>query len=373
MATVNNPFIVYGYKGSEYFCDREKETARMLKTLHSERNITLVAPRRMGKTGLICHLFDTIAKEEPDTRCFYIDILPTKNLEQLVMLLSKAILGKLDTFSQTAFRRIQDFFGSWRPTVSFDQLTGLPSVSLDVRPSEGQASLRQVFEYLRQSGKRCYVAIDEFQQILQYAEDGVEALIRSYIQFLPNVYFIFSGSHQHMMEEIFLSSNRPFFQSSVVMSLDCIDKQQYLAFANKFFAVQNRSIDEEVLQHIYDLSDGITWYIQSVLHGIYDHAEQEISLSLVTDVVDEILGEQTAAYQNYCAWLTENQLALLTAIAKEKIVAAPMSQRFTQAHNLPSVSSIKSALNALNDKQLVGHTPQGYVVNDRFFALWLAK
>ena len=51
MATLNNPFVVYGYKGTEYFCDRQKETEKMISTLHNERNITLVAPRRMGKTG----------------------------------------------------------------------------------------------------------------------------------------------------------------------------------------------------------------------------------------------------------------------------------------------------------------------------------
>ena len=53
MATINNPFVMYGYKGAEYFCDREKETEKMMTSLHNERNITLVAPRRMGKTGLI--------------------------------------------------------------------------------------------------------------------------------------------------------------------------------------------------------------------------------------------------------------------------------------------------------------------------------
>ena len=49
MPTQNNPFVVYGYKGVAYFCDREKETEKMISTLHNERN---VAPRRMGKTAL---------------------------------------------------------------------------------------------------------------------------------------------------------------------------------------------------------------------------------------------------------------------------------------------------------------------------------
>jgi len=51
----------------------------------------------------------------------------------------------------------------------------------DLRPSEGRETLKQIFEYLGQSGKRCCIAIDEFQQILNFPESGVEALIRSYI------------------------------------------------------------------------------------------------------------------------------------------------------------------------------------------------
>ena len=80
MATLNNPFVVYGYKGAEYFCDRQKETEKMISTLYNERNITLVAPRRMGKTGLIHHVFHQMEEQYEGVKCFYLDIFATKNL-----------------------------------------------------------------------------------------------------------------------------------------------------------------------------------------------------------------------------------------------------------------------------------------------------
>ncbi len=92
---------------------------------------------------------------------------------------------EIDTISQSALRKVQEFFSSWRPTLTIDELTGIPTFSLDLKPNEGRESLKRSLEYMKQSGKRCYVAIDEFQQIMNYPEDGVEALIRSYIQFLP--------------------------------------------------------------------------------------------------------------------------------------------------------------------------------------------
>ena len=338
MATLNNPFVVYGYKGAEYFCDRQKETEKMISTLHNERNITLVAPRRMGKTGLIHHVFHQMEEQYEGVKCFYLDIFATKNLEQMVQLMASEIIGKLD-----------------------------------LKPSEGRESLKRIFEYLKQSGKRCYIAIDEFQQILSYPEDGVEAMIRSYIQFLPNVYFVFSGSQQHMMQEMFLSANRPFFQSSLVLSLPCIEEPVYREFANRLLSSQHRLINESTFSYIYQQSDCVTWYVQAILYGIYEHESSEITKSLVDEVIQELIEEQAMAYQNYCAWLTENQQMLLLAIASESLVSSPLSQQFISTHHLPATSSVKTALKALVDKQLVSKTPNGYLVSDRFFAKWLMR
>lgn len=338
MATLNNPFVVYGYKGAEYFCDRQKETEKMISTLHNERNITLVAPRRMGKTGLIHHVFHQMEEQYEGVKCFYLDIFATKNLEQMVQLMASEIIGKLD-----------------------------------LKPSEGRESLKRIFEYLKQSGKRCYIAIDEFQQILSYPEDGVEAMIRSYIQFLPNVYFVFSGSQQHMMQEMFLSANRPFFQSSLVLSLPCIEEPVYREFANRLLSSQHRVIDESVFSYIYQQSGSVTWYVQAILHGIYEHGSYGITKSLVDEVIQELIEEQAMAYQNYCAWLTENQQMLLLAIASESLISSPLSQQFISTHHLPATSSVKTALKALVDKQLVSKTPKGYLVSDRFFAKWLVR
>ena len=198
-------------------------------------------------------------------------------------------------------------------------------------------------------------------------------MIRSYIQFLPNVYFVFSGSQQHMMQEMFLSANRPFFQSSLVLSLPCIEEPVYREFANRLLSSQHRLINESTFSYIYQQSDSVTWYVQAILHGIYEHGSYGITKSLVDEVIQELIEEQAMAYQNYCAWLTENQQMLLLAIASESLVSSPLSQQFISTHHLPATSSVKTALKALVDKQLVSKTPTGYLVSDRFFAKWLVR
>lgn len=205
-----NPFLITGYQGPDYFCDREKETASLMSALKNGRNITLISPRRMGKTGLIKNVFYYIQKENKSAACFYLDIFSTQNLQEFVSLLGRSVLGKLDTLSQSTLKSLFSFFKSCRPVISADEITGMPSVTLDFIPERSEETLKEIFTYLNQSGVECYIAIDEFQQIMEYPEKGVEGLLRSYIQFTPNVHFIFSGSKKHLMESIFFSIKRPF-------------------------------------------------------------------------------------------------------------------------------------------------------------------
>lgn len=373
MIKLNNPFVTYGYKGPAYFCDREQETQAIITALSNERNITLVAPRRMGKTGLIHHVFNRIEQTQPDVRCFYVDIFPTKNLQQMVQAMAKAIIGKLDNPTQNAMRKVTQIFSRFRPSVTYDEITGIPTVSLDIAENEERNTLKQIFDYMKQSGIRCYVAIDEFQQILNYSDKGVEALFRSYIQFLPNVYFIFAGSQHHVIEQMFASANRPFFQSTQMMHLKPLDESKYRKFANEFFAAQERQISAKVFHQLYEAMHGLTWYVHAVLNRVYQESGKSITQKLITQVINQLTEEQEPVFQNYYQTLTENQVLVVSAIVREGLVERPLSNDFITRNRLPSPSSVQAAIVKLETSQIITRGPQGYYVYDYFFAQWLRK
>ena len=58
---MENPFVLQPYKNAELFCDREKETQEIIDDLLNGVNVTLISPRRYGKTGLIYHVWDRMA------------------------------------------------------------------------------------------------------------------------------------------------------------------------------------------------------------------------------------------------------------------------------------------------------------------------
>ena len=131
---IENPFLLYGYEGPEYFCDRETETQQLLESMQNGTNITLISPRRMGKSGLIHHTFQHVHAQKSAIRCFYIDLYPTRSLSDLVTLLGKAIIGQLDTPLQKAEGFVTKFFRSAQLTFGVDPFTGLPQVSLSYAP-----------------------------------------------------------------------------------------------------------------------------------------------------------------------------------------------------------------------------------------------
>ena len=366
----NNPFLIAGYHSPEFFCDRKAESSTILEALYNGRNITLIAPRRMGKTGLIHHVFYQLKEQKSDVVTLYMDIYSTQSLGDFVRLFANTVLGQLDSVPQKALNRIGQFIRSCRPVFTFDEITGTPKVTVDVSPTEEESTLKEIFDYLGSSEKRCYIAIDEFQQIAEYPEKGVEALLRSYIQFLPNVNFIFAGSKQHVMQEMFTSSKRPFYQSTQLLTIGTVNRDEYADFAMAHFAKNNLQLPREVFDAIYDKFDGHTWYIQNLLNRLYGY-NRDVEMASITYAMEQIVAEQSYSYADLLKAYPAGHVRLLKAIAQEGCVKEVLAGNFISKHKLRAASSVRSALKKLVANELVYQTTDGYIIYDRFMGEWL--
>lgn len=368
----NNPFLISGYHSPEFFCDRKNETKTIISALHNGRNVTLIAPRRMGKTGLIHHSFYNIKEENAEIITIYMDILSTQNLGDFVKLFAETVLGKLDSAPQKALSRIGKFIRSIRPVFTFDELTGLPQTSIDITSANEESTLKEVFNYLASSEKRCYIAIDEFQQIIEYPEKGVEALLRSYIQFLPNVNFIFAGSKKHIMQKMFTSSTRPFYQSTQILNIGEIERREYANFAIENFAKKNLKISEDTFNAMYDRFEGHTWYIQNLLNRLYAYGE-EVNLESVEFAINQVVSEYSYSYVDLLNSLTASNVRLIEAIASEECVKEIYAGEFISKYKLTGASSVSASLTKLEENEIVYKSENGYIIYDRFMSEWLRK
>ena len=376
---MDNPFYITGIIPEPFFCDREKETAWMVRTLENKAHVLLTSPRRMGKTQLIRHLF-----EQPSIKdsyyTFYTDIYPTTSLHELVLFLSKEIYSVLVPKGKTVLNKFLAGLHSLAGSFGYDPIANTPTFNIklgDIHSPE--LTLEEIFRYLEQADKPCIFAIDEFQQIANYPETNVEATLRTHIQKMNNCLFIYAGSNRHIIESMFNSAAKPFYNSAEQIYLDCISKDVYTAFVEEQFTKAGRRITPEAASFAYDLFEGHTYYVHNVLHNAFAYIDPDktIEETDINNTLSDILEEKGRTFASVMNQLNYQQKETLIAIAKEGKASGVTSAAFVKKHALKSPSSVQFAISALLEKQLLTYQNQGrtklYSIADRFLEMWICR
>jgi len=369
----DNPFLVSGYYSPEYFCNREKETDKVISALANGRNITIFSIRRLGKTGRIKHVFNKL-KPEKMKHLFYLDILPTTNLSSLINLFASSLLGKLESKQEMFIKKIGEIFSGIRPVISFDPQTGTPTLQINIQSvDDADRSLQKIFKYLKESGKKIIIALDEFQQITNYPEKNVEAVLRTNIQRAVNVNFIFSGSQKHILLSIFSKYGNPFYQSTEMMQLERIPEKEYVDFIISKFEKGKKKISVSTAVEILEICRLHTYYVQFLCNRLYALKDNTITGSLVRNTLESILKENEPVYINYRNLLTGYQWKVLTAVALEGNAQLITSKDFISKHNLGTPSSVHSAVKSLLSKEMIYKEGNDYFIYDVFLERWLER
>ena len=376
---MENPFYITGIIPEAYFCDREKETSWMVRTLENKAHILLTSPRRMGKTQLIRHVF-----EQPSIKdnyyTFYTDIYPTTSLNELVLFLSKEIYSVLVPKGKAVLDKFLAGLHSLAGSFGYDPVSNTPTFNIklgDIHSPE--LTLEEIFRYLEQADRPCIFAIDEFQQIANYPEKNVEATLRTHIQKMNNCLFIYAGSNRHILENMFNSAAKPFYNSAEQIYLECISKDVYTAFAEVQFANASRKISPEAASLAYDLFEGHTYYVHNVLHNAFAYIEPDktIDETDIDNILNDILEEKGHTFDSVMNQLNYQQKETLVSIAKEGKASGVTSVAYVKKHALKSPSSVQYAISALLDKQLLTYQSvertKVYSISDKFLEMWICR
>ena len=369
---MKNPFVTNGYAGAEYFCDRVQETEILRELLINENNIALISPRRIGKTDLIWHVFDD-PEIQKNYHCFVVDIYATKNLGDFVNMLGKALVDEHRPKGRKAGEKFVTMVASLRSEISFD-ISGLPVWGVGLGSIKNPAvTLDEIFTYLGKADKPCLVAIDEFQQITRYGDETIEATIRTYVQRCTNAHFIFSGSQRHIMNGMFTSPSRPFYQAVTIINLQPLALDVYTDFCVNKFEKAGKHLDKAVVALLYERFEAVTSYMHRVMNVLFSRTDTGATcdVSMVDEAVEFIIRLSSDTYESLLYQMPEKQRSLFLAIAREGKAKEITSGAFIKRNKLNSASSVSSALKGLLDKDFITEDKNVYSVYDQFFALWL--
>ena len=375
MKSKKNPFVVSGKIEPAFFCDRVDESARLIKSLTNGNNLVLISPRRMGKTGLIHYCYD----REPiysDYHTIFIDILHTTSLREFTFLFGKSIFEAILPLGQKMITTFVQTLKSISGKFSIDLLTNMPTFNLELGDITRPAlTLEEIFSYLEHADKPCIVAFDEFQQIANYPEKNIEALLRTHVQQASNTHFIFAGSEYHIKQEMFMSSAKPFYNSADTLELKAIDIEVYTQFVIDLMNSGNRTISPELVKAVYHLYRGNTYAMQKTFNELYSILNEgdNVNIDMVVTAINNVIDSKEPMFREQLSNIPDKQKPLLYAIAQDGEAERITSVKFIKDHKLPSASAVQYATTQLLASGVITKLAGKYSLNDPFFSLWINK
>jgi len=311
-------------KGKD-FIDRKKHLPLFKSYLDHNQHIMIKAPRRFGKTSLIKHIFEYEKKYE----FIYIDIRLHHTLESLGKhILDKAYaFVKIENFIRQTKNSLLNLLKSIK-TISIPDIAEVTvdMVSKESDPIELFIHALDVVEKVAQSKDiNIKVIFDEFQDIVGLYDKSILETLRSIAQHHENITYIFLGSIESIMTQIFESKSSPFFHFASVIQLEGLDIDELFEYTTEQFDTNNITYDKEVLYRTIQFLEGHPEYSAKVLQTLY------INATLAKKPIDLSASLEAISFR-----VCENRAYLDELISKLKAKKHHFEVVYNMANNLKS-------------------------------------
>ncbi len=367
----DSPFPVSGYYGPKYFCDRKSELQWLQDQVKGNVPAVVIGIRRLGKTGLIKHLFHHLTKESG--LCVFVDLLGTKNLSEMVNRIGDGIV---ETFPERSYEKLWKILKSLRPTITFDPYNGKPKLGFELGNSADSINtLTSLFKLLNGQNKPVILALDEFQEIHRY-EDETESIVRSEMQKYTNIRYIFSGSQTHLLGRMFSEANRPFFGSIQKLYLDKLSSEEYIKFIRRKFDQANKSISTEIVEEGVNWTANHTFYTQYIFNQLFLRSASTVKKSDLDRIKSELMQTSRIDFFQLRDTMSPGHWKILIAAAKEGKLKEPTSSRIIKSYDLGTPRAVLKGIDVLLDREylfrgLSEENQKFYQLTDVFLMRWI--
>mgnify|MGYP002674252093 FL=1 len=352
-----NPFKYGSVVSGDYFTDRREETAEITSFINSPNHLILISPRRFGKTSLIRKVLS-----QTDRHSLYVNVQNAGGPTDLALLLLKAAY-KLNRWEQ--FKTALTHF-RFMPTISVNPITGGVDISFS-GAATSDTLLEDAFTLLEKLGtetNRLIVVLDEFQDVLRL-EPHIDRRLRAIIQEQRNINYIFLGSQESLMTEIFEKVQSPFFHFGRLMHLSKLPHDEFLDYLFHGFqtlisdSAMNRSIAESVLKE----TRCHPYYTQQLASEVWNLIPRNtpLSITIVNRAIENLVNSHDLDFDRLWDTLPQSQRKVLLLIAQE--------HPFANVPDFPA-TTLYSAAQKLQKAGLLIKTP-AFEVEDPFFRHWI--
>lgn len=363
-----NPFQFESLPQAGDFCGREAESSKLTQLILDGKNVVLFGDRRYGKTSLIDHVFRQLPKDRLHA---FSDLFDCTDGQDVAVHIYQAVY---DALPFSLERKIKEMKGAFSRVHLGVELTHTGSTrvipSLMTREFEMlmQDALEGAEHLCNKLNKTLVIALDEFQQVAEIKDKRVDALLRTYMQRMNRVSFIFSGSRKSILSNLFIDKSQPLYGMATSISIGGIETDTLKHYCEERLG---QTFKPEAFEGLYRRVRGQTKLILQVCYWLYAE-KSELTSEAVESVLDMVIQEKNEEFKLLFASYTGQQKKALKAIGRYDGKGLYQQDRLSQLGvNRQSLYQVLNRLVEVGD--VVRIDDDRYAMADVHFHLWVMR
>lgn len=237
------------------------------------QSVILVAPRRYGKTSVALEILKRFQKKGyfvADVDMF--DVTDKRHLaEKIAESCLKNNPVPIEKYWQKLKRGALNVLSMLKFKPSDEDMEmvlqlGMPRV-------DEEKLLDDALDFPQRFGsrhkKRTIMFLDEFQELTKVGGDSLLKKMRAKLQRHDNVVYLFAGSQETLMTEIFQNKQHAFYRFGRIFEVGNIAKDDFAPYINKSFASEGIVINSGHIESVLDITGGHPYYTQLLCQILY--------------------------------------------------------------------------------------------------------
>jgi hypothetical protein len=375
VAERTNPFHYGSPAEGDTFADREEELRSIVDRMLNGQNVILLSPRRYGKTSLLLEAIKRVRRRRG--RSGYASLLLCTTSREIAETLLSAVLNGPLSWMAKQRHQLGELLGHLRlrPLLELDQLG---NIGVSLSPGRAEEDWRQVIATVlgllseaEHGNHPVSLVLDEFQQVAEI-DPSLAGIFKVMADQLRHVSLIFSGSRMHVMQQLAVGPAAPLMGMGERITLGLIPEEQMTGFLSKRARAGGKLLAAEDAHLIFELVDGIPNDVQLLSYDAFLGAADVVDRPTIETAMARIISHRAVDYAESYSRLAAVQQRVLKALAREPR-AAVYTRSFVNEVDVANANSVRRALDALENVELVTRRGQDWTVADAFFRGWLRQ
>ena len=359
----NNPFKFGSIVDDPYFINRKKEISKVKSVLNSSNHLIIISPRRFGKSSLIYKVVGQINRP-----VITLDLQLITSVEDFAAQLLKRI------YRLFPFEKVRQFVRRFRiiPTISVNPVTN--EVDITFHPESSNLPMLEdvlnLIEKLSSKRKKNIVVFDEFQEVHHIAKE-LPRQLRSIMQHHQLVNYVFLGSQESLIREIFEKKNSSFYHFGLLMPLGKIPEKDFKSYIQNGLKLVTKQ-GKKVANDIINFTGCHPYYTQQLSFLVWEVLLKQADISAPVDqAISEMIQIHDIDYERLWNSFNKTDKKIMIGLSISEI--PPLSDTFKRKYHISGTSTVYSSIKRLSRIGYITKEKNKYEIDDPFFYLWIKQ